>query len=109
MVGGQAAGDEMKAVIVEGQGFGIGRFRGEIGETAFLSQSGRFGQHFGGDVAGDDLGDVGGKSERRMARAGSHVEDVPIGLGLGQFDKSVETSALGMDAAGGIIGRSPAK
>ena len=69
----QPAGDQIKAVIVEGQRFSIGRFCGEVAQASFLGQPGGFGQHFGGDVAGDDLGNVGGEGQRRVTGAGGLV------------------------------------
>ncbi len=104
MMRGEAAGDEVKAAVGEGEILGLRVRGGDIGEALGLGEFPRLGQHRLGDVAGNDLGDVRGEGERGVTGAGRDIEHAPMVLRLGQRDEKRERLALGMHGGRGVVG-----
>ena len=100
--GGDAAGDEIEAGVLEGQRLGVRARRLHVGEALGLGELGRLLQHLGREVAGDRAGHVGRERRRRVPGAGGDVERLPGRLRLHQLDQPAEAGALGVHGRRGI-------
>src|SRR6478609_9116274 len=106
---GKTADDEIEIRIGKGKVLGLGGQSLDIGEATGLRKPPRLAKHLLGDVGGGDLGDMRGKGERGVARAGRHVEYAPMRLWLGELNEALKTCALGVHLGGGVVSRRSAK
>ena len=82
MVRGDAAGDQLESLVVEGQVVGRGLAVADVVDA--LTANVRLGllQHGGRQVAGDHAGDEGREGQGGVAAAGGDIEGAPVRLGL---------------------------
>ena len=102
VVGRNATGHQLEAGIGEGQRLGVGKLGCDIGDAALRGELFRLDQHFRREVGGDDMGNMGGKGKSGMPSGSCHIQYLPIGLGLNEFNQPLEACALGVDSTGGI-------
>ena len=95
---------QIETLLGKGQPCRFGVRRLDVGEPALCRELARFGQHLGGDVAGDDVLHVRGKRERRVARTGRHIEHAPMALRVDKRNEAREAFALRVHGRSGIVG-----
>ena len=104
-----AAGDEVEGVVVEGELLGSGVLEFDVGDTFAGDVCFRSLEHLRRDVAGDDARDVRRELERCVTPTRRHVEDMPVGLRLREFEEALQIRTLRVRRAGDVVLRAFAK
>lgn len=105
VVGCDTTCHQVKLPIGKGQIFGIGLAETNVMDALFGGELLRYDQHFGREIAGDNVSHMGREGEGCMPGSRSDVKSLPMGLGSGQFDHAGQTGPFGVDGAGGVCGR----
>ncbi len=95
-----AAGDEIEAFVLEGQGFSFGVGRAHVVEATFGGFRLDHVEHFLGDVGCPDARNMRREGIGDVTAAGRNVEDAPVLFRRGQFDKALQALALCVRFAG---------